>query len=55
MDKEQKAPQAPTSSKYNYEAMSAYNFDNMDFDIDFGTIDDKKHKEIMKEAADHEK
>lgn len=55
MDKETKPPQVPPSSKYNYEAMSAYNFDHMDFDIDFGSIDEKKHKEMIKEADDHEK
>jgi|LakMenE18May11ns_1017448.scaffolds.fasta_scaffold9451963_1 hypothetical protein len=35
--------------------MQAYNFDNIDFDIDFGTIDENKHKEILKEADAHEK
>lgn len=39
MDPEKKTPQIPSSSKYNYEAMRAYNFDNIDFDIDFGSID----------------
>ena len=30
--------------------MTSYNFDNIDFDFDFGEIDEKKHAEIMKEA-----
>ena len=28
--------------------MSSYNFDRIDFDFDFGDIDEKKHQEIMK-------
>ncbi len=31
------------SKKYNLEAMSSYNFDNIDFDVDFGTVDEKAH------------
>lgn len=29
MEPEKKKAQIPTSSKYNYEAMRAYNFDNI--------------------------
>lgn len=55
----EKAEQKPVSSpskKYNYEAMSSYNFDKVDFDFDFGDIDEKKHKEIIKsgEEADQQ-
>ena len=30
--------------------MQAYNFDLIDFDIDLGQIDEKKHKQMIKEA-----
>lgn len=42
----------PPSKKYNYEAMASYNFDKIDFDIDFGEVDEKKHQEIVKKAQD---
>jgi hypothetical protein len=35
--------------------MQAYNFDKIDFDIDFGDIDEKKHNEIIEEAKKHDK
>lgn len=44
MEPEKKAPQVPSSTKYNYEAMQSYNFDSVNFDIDFGSINEKKHK-----------
>lgn len=53
MEPQKKKAQLPSSTKYNYEAMRAYNFDNIDFDIDFGTVDEKKHKEILKEVDAH--
>lgn len=30
--------------------MSSYNFDNVDFDIDFGTVDKKTHDKLIEEA-----
>ena len=45
----------PQSKKVNYEALQSYNFDNIDFDIDLGEVDDKKHKQILKEVDEHEK
>lgn len=48
MDPEKTKPKLPSSSKYNYEALQAYNFDKIDFDFDFGEIDEKKHKDMLK-------
>jgi hypothetical protein len=44
MDQENTKQKPNNSKKYNYEAMNAYNFDNANFDFDFGDVDDKKHK-----------
>ena len=30
--------------------MNSYNFDNIDFDIDFGTVDKAKHEQMLKQA-----
>ena len=38
------------TKKYNYEAMSSYNFDKIDFDFDFGNIDEKQHSKIIESA-----
>jgi hypothetical protein len=38
------------SKKYNYEAMQSYNFDTVNFDFNFGDVDEKKHKEVLKRA-----
>jgi hypothetical protein len=46
---------AELSKKYNLEAMSSYNFDNIDFDIDIGTVDEKSHEKMIKEAEELEK
>lgn len=46
---------AELSKKYNLEAMSSYNFDNVDFDFDFGTVDKKAHDKLIEEAQKYEK
>lgn len=38
---------AELSKKYNLEAMNSYNFDNVDFDIDFGTVDKSSHDKML--------
>lgn len=52
MEKEEvakkQAGMAELSKKYNLEAMSSYNFDNIDFDIDLGTVDEKSHQNMIK-------
>jgi hypothetical protein len=59
MEKEEVAKKqaglAELSKKYNLEAMSSYNFDNIDFDIDIGTVDEKSHEKMVKEAEQLEK
>ncbi len=35
--------------------MSSYNFDNIDFDIDFGTVDQKSHDKLVEDAKQYEK
>jgi len=35
--------------------MSSYNFDNIDFDIDLGTVDKSSHEKMLKEAEQFEK
>ena len=40
------------TKKYNYEAMSAYNFDKIDFDFDLGNIDEKQHSKIIESAEE---
>ena len=42
------------TKKYNYEAMSSYNFDKVDFDFDLGDIDEKRHKEIIASSEAHD-
>lgn len=46
---------AELSKKYNLQAMQQYNFDNIDFDIDFGSISQKDHDQAVKEAELAEK
>lgn len=46
---------AELSKKYNLEAMSSYNFDNIDFDIDLGTVDKNSHERMVKESEQVEK
>jgi GH18 family chitinase len=46
---------AQLSKKYNLEAMSSYNFDNVDFDFDFGTVDKKAHDKLVEDAQKYEK
>ena len=36
------------SKKYNLEAMSAYNFENVDFDISFGEVNEKELEQMRK-------
>lgn len=36
------------SKKYNLEAMNAYNFENVDFDISFGTVNEKELEQMKK-------
>ena len=59
MEKEELAKKqtglAELSKKYNLEAMSSYNFDNIDFDIDIGTVDEKSHEKMVKDAEQLEK
>jgi hypothetical protein len=59
MEKEEAAKKqavaAQLSKKYNLEAMSSYNFDNIDFDVDFGTVDEKTHQKMVKETEQLEK
>lgn len=43
-EKSKPVPGASMAKKYNLEAMAAYNYDNIDFDFDFGDIDEKKQK-----------
>ena len=35
--------------------MNAYNFDSLNFDFDFGNIDQKKHEEILNSVEKEEK
>ena len=52
---QKKAAVAQLSKKYNVEAMSSYNFDNIDFDIDLGTVDKKSHEKLVEDAKKLEK
>jgi hypothetical protein len=36
------------SKKYNLEAMGAYNFENVDFDISFGEVNEKELEQMKK-------
>ncbi len=36
------------SKKYNLEAMSAYNFQNVDFDLSFGDVNEKELEQMKK-------
>lgn len=47
MEREEQA--ANLHSKYNLEAMSAYNFANVDFDINFGEVSEKDMDKMKKE------
>lgn len=35
--------------------MNSYNFDNIDFDVDFGTVDKKDHDKLVEDAKQYEK
>ncbi len=35
--------------------MNSYNFDNIDFDFDFGTVDKKSHDQLVEDAKQYEK
>lgn len=40
---QKQAVAAQLSKKYNLEAMSSYDFGNIDFDIDIGTVEKQDH------------
>jgi hypothetical protein len=44
MEEDNNKNKLKNSKKYNYEAVKASNLDNINFDFDFGDVDDKKHQ-----------
>jgi hypothetical protein len=54
-----KSPESPTkaelSKKYNLQAMSAYDFGNIDFDVNLSDVTEKDLEKIKKEEAEKDK
>lgn len=40
------------SKKYNLQALNQYNFENVDFDINFGDVTEKDMERMRKEQAE---
>ena len=49
----QNNPKADLSKKYNLQAMNEYNFDNLDFDVSFGTMSASDVEKMKKEEAEY--
>jgi hypothetical protein len=49
MDKGEECSKVDLAKKYNLEALSAYNYENITFDISFGDVTEKDMDRMRKE------
>lgn len=52
MDKGEEYSKVDLSTKYNLQALNEYNFENIDFDINFGEVTEKDLDRMKKEEAE---
>lgn len=48
-----KTPAASLSSKYNMEALNAYNFDNIDFDVKIDKMTEEQHAKVLRDEQEY--
>ncbi len=51
---QKKAKYQKLAKKYNLEALNNYNYENLDLDIDFGSMSEKEQKDAIDKGNQHD-